>query len=119
MSGLKICLNKKKKQPTINLQHSLISSKSIFFATSPFHSLQVTQRVLEHLSTGAGKQGTDHLAWAGGAPFEGKELGLHAAPPDEHPFLLGSAKSWWEGGFHAFHREVMINSRCGSATKHI
>lgn len=72
----------KKKQPTINLQHSLISSKSIFFATSPFHSLQMTQQVLEHLSAGAGKQGTDHLAWVGGAPFEGKELGLRAAPPD-------------------------------------
>lgn len=54
MSGLKICFKKKYIK---NLQHSLISSKSIFFATSPFHSLQMTQRAVEHLSAGAGEAG--------------------------------------------------------------
>lgn len=53
----------------INLQHSLISSKSIFFATSPFHSLQVTQR---GQSIALGDQGP--TTWPSLGGWDGRSL---------------------------------------------
>lgn len=102
MSGLKICFFKK------NLQHSLISSKSIFFATSPFHSLQMTLSARASLCRSWGSRCL--TTWPGpGGRFGWKKFGFCAMLLGQLSSLLGRDKSWWEGGFHIFYRAVLIN----------
>lgn len=82
----------------------MISSKSIFFATSPFHSLQVT-RWGQSIAPGLGEQGlTPGLGWVVGW---GK-FGFCAICLLSIPYSWGG-KSWWEGGFHILYREVLID----------